>query len=385
MWGERVVTEARVLWQDAAMRMGVYLLMLLFVLSGCAKTSAEVAQDMWRDWQAMDELVQQDYPDAVPIILVHGWNGDEFTWPDPERLQALEKSLQRDIYFFTYRTGWIASRVPPLELLEEQLERYLSGFKRVDVVAHSMGGLLVRQYLSHHAEQPMRRVVFLSTPHFGTNAASILAELASVSAVGNVQAQETQPGSNLLWHLNSMGGTELSDVEVLNAYAMEGSLLEGDTIVLPSSAWLPGQSNVAVAGDHHVLARSFDQFTFIVNFLRDGIKPESSPMPKRHDIWLRVLDANGQPVRLTRASLDRSASNKLKNMGIEVCCSEASSLMDEGRKTMLINDVQPDERLLVRLRDGTPALPVSPQAAYASGQPVLLLEVQASASDVGMP
>jgi len=150
----------------------VLLICLLF--TSCAKTSVQATDELWKQWQAIDDLVQADYPDAPPIILVHGWNGSEFTWSDVDTLRRFEAHMHRDIYFFTYRTGLVAGNFPPIEVLEEEFERYLLPFKQVDVIAHSMGGLIVRQYLTHHSEHPIRRLVFLSTPHFGTNAAALL-------------------------------------------------------------------------------------------------------------------------------------------------------------------------------------------------------------------
>ena len=57
--------------------------------------------------------------------------------------------------------------------------------EQVDIVAHSMGGLVLRSYLSGKQNatgvfQPpaaphIRKAVFLATPHFGTGIASFLA------------------------------------------------------------------------------------------------------------------------------------------------------------------------------------------------------------------
>jgi len=43
---------------------------------------------------------------------------------------------------------------------------------RIDIATHPMGGLAVRRYLEQ-AECPVRRVVFLGTPHQGTVAAML--------------------------------------------------------------------------------------------------------------------------------------------------------------------------------------------------------------------
>ena len=203
----------------APMRMAPMLLAMLaatLLLTACATSSRESTAALWNQWRAIDQLQEPEYPDAVPIILVHGWNGSEFSWPPPEALEKVKARLHRDIYYFTYNTGIALFRYPPLEVVTEQLEHYLANFKRVDIVAHSMGGLVVRQYLLQHGRGPIRRVVFLSTPHYGTNAAELLADVASVSSVGNLQANEMMPGSDFLWRLDAAEGPDLTVVEGLN-------------------------------------------------------------------------------------------------------------------------------------------------------------------------
>ncbi len=216
------------------------------LLAGCATTSRESTAALWNQWRAIDQLQEPEYPDAVPIILVHGWNGSQFSWPSPQELEKVKARLHRDIYYFTYNTGIALFRYPPLEVVEEQLERYLAHFKQVDIVAHSMGGLIVRQYLLHHGHGPIRRIVFLSTPQYGTHAAQLLTDLASVSSVGNLQANEMVPGSDFLWQLDQAEGQELAGLSVLNVYVADKSFASSDLIVATSSAYLPHEPNTAI-------------------------------------------------------------------------------------------------------------------------------------------
>lgn len=46
--------------------------------------------------------------------------------------------------------------------------RHVSGRSEIALVAHSMGGLAARWYLGHNADEGIRTVVFLATPHRGT-------------------------------------------------------------------------------------------------------------------------------------------------------------------------------------------------------------------------
>jgi triacylglycerol esterase/lipase EstA (alpha/beta hydrolase family) len=108
-----------------------------------------------------------------PVLLVPGWR---------DRARKL-RHLQQHLL----AAGWPAHTVHSLEFrnrfggnVEHADElaaamRALAGNEsgeRIDIVAHSMGGLAVRQLLHKHAERAhVRRVVFLGTPHAGTLAA----------------------------------------------------------------------------------------------------------------------------------------------------------------------------------------------------------------------
>ncbi len=96
---------------------------------------------------------------------------------------------------------------------------------QVDVVAHSMGGLVVRSYLAGKqdgtpatfnppANPGIRRIVFLATPHFGTTLASELGT--------DIQTAEMSPGSAFLTGLNTWNqGTD--DLRGLPAIAISGN------------------------------------------------------------------------------------------------------------------------------------------------------------------
>jgi len=325
--------------------------------------------------------MQPDYPDAPPVVLIHGWNGGEFTWPAPDELRELENELHRDIYFFTYRTSYLANRYPPLEIMEEELDRFLFKYQAVDVVAHSMGGLLLRQYLSHHPDHPVKRAVFLSTPHFGTNAAKVLTGLANISITseGNIQAQEIQPGSDFLWQLNDLKGAELNDVEALNVYVGVSGWTDGDLVVEPSSAYLPWAHNVTVQGDHHTLARRFPKFDFIVNFLRDGTLPKAeAEVPDRRDAWLRFVKKDGDdPMQLSEASVRRiNAKGYVDRNGYSICCDDRAGLFPSGiANTIVAEDVQAGEIYEFLPGDGSGRVRVSMDAIRQGGQPVQLRSI----------
>jgi pimeloyl-ACP methyl ester carboxylesterase len=351
-------------------------LVSILLLAGCAKPSKDVTAQLWDQWRAIDQLMEPEYPNVPPIILVHGWNGSEFSWPSPEELEKVKARLHRDIYYFTYNTGIALFRYPPLEVVEEQLERFLSNFKQVDIVAHSMGGLIVREYLLNHGHGPIRRVIFLSTPHYGTNAAKLLVDLASVSSYGNLQANEMLPGSDFLWQLNRSQSEEFAGVQVLNVFVADQSFASSDLVVGTRSAYLPGEPNVSIVGDHHTPALTLAHLSFIDTFLQTGAVPPPAPVPSRRDVWIRVMH-DGKALHLPASALRRvNAKGMVVKSGIDLCCQEQTGMYDMGQSTIVAEDVQPGDHLQVFLRQTGQRLDIDLAKAEEPGRPVTLRLVE---------
>lgn len=125
-----------------------------------------------------------------PVVLVPGWS-DRAT-----RLQWLRDHL--------IEHGWLSAQVALVDFhdrfggnLEHSAEMgsvvaglvKQTGAARVDVVAHSMGGLALRHWLATSNCTAVRRVVFTGTPHAGTWAAYL--------ALGG-GARDMRPGSAFL-------------------------------------------------------------------------------------------------------------------------------------------------------------------------------------------
>jgi triacylglycerol lipase len=137
-------------------------------------------------------------PEQTPVVLVHGWLSRG------RSLRFLARHLQRN--------GWPDSHVLPIDFrdscgsnIEHAAEidaaietlRSRTGAAEVDVVAHSMGGLALRWYFacrSRSLPPPVRRAVFIATPHRGT--------WLSLLAWGK-GAPEMRPGSKFLRRLET--------------------------------------------------------------------------------------------------------------------------------------------------------------------------------------
>lgn len=121
-------------------------------------------------------------PARIPVLLVHGISGSGGDWRkfvpelDAKRYQA---------WLFSYPSGLrLGDVADALERAVAQLhERY--GFARLEVVAHSMGGLVSRRYVLNAAQRGhagwLHNFVTLSTPWGGHEAAAMGVEYAPES------------------------------------------------------------------------------------------------------------------------------------------------------------------------------------------------------------
>lgn len=121
---------------------------------------------------------------------------------------------------------------PSIEALGIAFGKFLAGLQyadgsavtQVDVVAHSMGGLIVRSYLAGKqdvspsvfdppATVPIRNAIFLATPNFGSAIANLLGD--------DTQTHEMALGSQFLFDLSTWNDNN-DDLRGVNALAVAG-------------------------------------------------------------------------------------------------------------------------------------------------------------------
>ena len=108
---------------------------------------------------------------AVPdcVVLLHGLGRG------PGSMRKLERRLDEAGYV-TWNEGY-PSRSAPIEALAEQYvgialaDCRAGGATRIHFVTHSLGGILVRQYLHTHTVPEVGRVIMLSPPNAGSEVA----------------------------------------------------------------------------------------------------------------------------------------------------------------------------------------------------------------------
>ncbi len=144
-------------------------------------------------------------------------------------------SKQESISTYAQRLGHIV-----------ELVKYRTGRNKVNIVAHSMGGLVAREYIKNGGgELSVNKLIMIGTPNHG-----IYNQGSSCKLLGaNTECSQMNSGSDFLLNLNSVNEA-YGNVEYYTI-AGSGCVLsgeDGDGVVRVNSAKLDGAKNVLVKG-----------------------------------------------------------------------------------------------------------------------------------------
>lgn len=280
-----------------------------------------------------------------PVVFINGYQfeGCPTTFAGTFGIadQILQSNGEVSLFFSTCSLPSSAT----IEDLAAAFATFLSGLKypdgqpvqQVDIVAHSMGGLVLRCYLSGKQNaagvfQPpsaphIRKAVLLATPHFGTGIASLLGS--------TNQVNEMASGSAFLFSLDTwnQGTDDLRGVDAIAAAGNAGSGGSGlpsgfdDGVVSLTSAslryYLPGRTRVIpychidsggvislfrlCPGDAKGIAKidspSHNSAQIIISFLSGTSDWQSVGTAAENDTF---LSANGGLIVAARAADDSS-------------------------------------------------------------------------------
>jgi len=200
----------------------------------------------------------------LPVVFLNGYEYDCGSASFSKAFGIADQVLQANgqvSLFFNYCS---VSGSPSIEDLGVAFGAFLSSLRysdgqpvdRVDIVAHSLGGLIVRSYLSGKvaatgvfnppAATHIRKIIFVATPHFGTGIGL---------PFGNTLTNELSSGSRFLFDLATWNqGTD--DLRGVDAIAIIGNGGTGrattdgfdDGVIALTSAslgfYMPGRTRV---------------------------------------------------------------------------------------------------------------------------------------------
>jgi pimeloyl-ACP methyl ester carboxylesterase len=210
-------------------------------------------------------LSRPAFASRPPVILLNGFqlscdDTASTLTASADNFDQLASLLQAEGVTVAYFNNCAYGSDVSIEQLAGQLSTYIAGLHytdgapvdEVDVVAHSMGGLIVRAYLSGKQSSPgvfspplnprIRKAIFLATPHFGSYQADN--PLAATLFTDGTQLNEMKPGSQFLWDLATWNqfGDDLRGVDALAVVgdlgSVTGSPVVSDGVVSMTSASL---------------------------------------------------------------------------------------------------------------------------------------------------
>ena len=142
------------------------LLGMALVLAGCGVATTAPSASTRLDAAPRAASVPAD---RGPVLLVHGHHGSSANWAAMVPRLRAEGWRPTALDFVTGDwKDWTLDELAQQVGLHVMALKNQSGQDKVDIVAHSLGGIVVRQYLKFHGgDRHVRRLVCLGAPHHG--------------------------------------------------------------------------------------------------------------------------------------------------------------------------------------------------------------------------
>jgi pimeloyl-ACP methyl ester carboxylesterase len=179
-------------------------------------------------------------PQGRPVVLIHGMGGSAGNWELARNL--LKVRGRKNIFRFDYRGhDSMRSVVPEFENYLRAIIDRCSEDMEIDILAHSMGGLVARAALRNSdIRDRVNHMVTIGTPHQGSH----LARLGGFN-----WSKEIRPGSSFMTMLNADDYREVEKQELrITAFWTERDVL----VIPPSAAALPGAENIGMHEATHI-------------------------------------------------------------------------------------------------------------------------------------
>jgi hypothetical protein len=126
-----------------------------------------------------------------------------------ERCQKAEAENRTDITLFTFAYDWRKNLDSSTAALDTYIEciSQLTGATKVDILAHSMGGLIARRYITRFDNNSVRSLVSIGTPWLG-----------APKTIHSVETGQIVPGKELPWDLHFLKKIALASPSVATLF-----------------------------------------------------------------------------------------------------------------------------------------------------------------------
>ena len=227
------------------------------------------------------------------VILVHGIIRSSKSF-------AKMESVLRDSGYHVFGFDYPSTRVeiPASADYLHQVIDSLEGITEINLVGHSMGGLVIRSYLKDHRDPRIKRLVMLGVPNQGARMASLLQKNVLYRTLYGPAGQQLIDDSNEL--IAELPTPECEFAVISGARGNSqgfNPLVPGDddgTVSLESTR-LPGAADfMTVTAMHSFLMNSPGVISATERFLKTGVLRESGethpiPLPRVDDEQTTVV------------------------------------------------------------------------------------------------
>jgi pimeloyl-ACP methyl ester carboxylesterase len=289
--------------------------------------TSNVGPGTYRIWGVIDDGassasacapgIMQLKSDIGPVVLTHGLNGSNTSWGQLSEILT-EDGL--DVYAFPYdQDDFDDFNVPLSDLAEYNLVQFLGSHGisgQFNIIAHSMGGLIAREYMVNHPAR-VSRLITLDSPNYGADSRY---PVFIPHCAGSRQAFDMLYGSEFIWNLHSAWETNKASItpHVLTIVAtLKDCLKIGDVeivcpidVVYSQSAGLKdfGYPACYLENRHHgdianITDRQHNCYKPIIQFLADqgdDINPNENLVSSIRDAMLHVelVDQSGSRIHI---------------------------------------------------------------------------------------
>ncbi len=218
------------------------------------------------------------------VLFVHGLGGRKDTWGAFQELIDSDEELNCSPFFYEYSSAvvrvlpFVQNKYGNIQALSKALKTYiehiLDNYEEIVLVGHSLGGLIIRQYLLDQKissyKTKIRKVIFYAVPQEGSE----LANIASLISFDHRHLKQLCKNSEYLDTLNDLW----AQTKIENDFEFKVVVAVEDAVISPQSAKSNFRhlSPAHVAGNHRTIVKpqNKDDLNYLVlkKFLCESIR-----------------------------------------------------------------------------------------------------------------